>query len=715
MARHRVDEPKEEKPALTKVDEKEPQKEPSPKSTRTESPRKSPLWHLSMSALSLGLVACGYALGYLAHSDPSLAIAPWFAHSPSGDSTVQRHLELKDAVLLNEDGKIYPKYETDIVRIEGQHFLQPAECSAPAPQFEGFLVHVKVAMAKKETLRASDRIFLLLNGQNDGIYVSWNGNASCLHAAAKSAAIALGADRDRLQYGIRLYNQHGLPIISAADLEANHRIAHILLEYQIWVWPGIELGHEYNVDGVILKTVGLKPLVYAVSNFFTSDEATAIIEAAQAKLERSKVNDANTSKAVSASRTSHTAFLTTSAFTRDFQRRSAKLARLPSPSYAEGLQLVRYAAGEFYRRHLDTFDSVNLLPKGYYARTIDDYKAWAAWAAAQLDALGDGVVPAGFRKGEPLYPNPDDDTTFPLALVDAFLKVGLAENYFAARHDGEWVTWMQGYVEKKSPNIMAGIMKDKGKPHYLDKMVRVWEDMIGLSELRYTFPKTKRINGVSHFYQWVRWVKERISALGTSSPVHPSSPNFPKYSWRFGQVLANILLEDLSEEFLVHQTNREWYDWLVTNRNARDAVFKAMAAFPNMAEVSIRAWESRVQGGAVLRYRMPSVVKHFEPNRFVTLFLYLNEVDEGGETVFPFSSEKLVTDIERTGMEECSNGLAVPPTKLKASLFYVQTPDQEIDVMSRHGGCPPMQGVKWGSNSFMWNADAEEGADLYNR
>ena len=97
----------------------------------------------------------------------------------------------------------------------------------------------------------------------------------------------------------------------------------------------------------------------------------------------------------------------------------------------------------------------------------------------------------------------------------------------------------------------------------------------------------------------------------------------------------------------------------------------------------------------------------------MTAFLYLNDVEEGGETIFPHSKERLVTDIKRVGMEECSEGLAVPPTKLKASLFYAQTPEQVLDPMSNHGGCPPAKGVKFGANSFAWNADAEEGAKAW--
>ena len=93
----------------------------------------------------------------------------------------------------------------------------------------------------------------------------------------------------------------------------------------------------------------------------------------------------------------------------------------------------------------------------------------------------------------------------------------------------------------------------------------------------------------------------------------------------------------------------------------------------------------------------PKYAHHFEPNRFVTVFLYLNDCPEGGETVFPYSKERLVTGINRDGMAECSDGLAVPPTKLRASMFYSQTPENDVDPSSLHGGCPPAKGIKCAS------------------
>ncbi|CAI5727482.1 unnamed protein product [Peronospora destructor] len=73
---------------------------------------------------------------------------------------------------------------------------------------------------------------------------------------------------------------------------------------------------------------------------------------------------------------------------------------------------------------------------------------------------------------------------------------------------------------------------------------------------------------------------------------------------------------------------------------------------------------------------------------------------DGGDTVVPYSKECLVTGIEREGITECSDGLAVPPVKLAASVC------KTMDPANLHGGCPPMKGVNFGANSFMWNVDA---------
>ncbi|POM67763.1 Prolyl 4-hydroxylase, alpha subunit, partial [Phytophthora palmivora] len=259
--------------------------------------------------------------------------------------------------------------------------------------------------------------------------------------------------------------------------------------------------------------------------------------------------------------------------------------------------------------------------------------------------------------------------------------------------------------------MMKDLMEETRTPEYLPRIIQTWEEKLGRGELRYTFPKHDT-NSVSHFFQWVRWAKERVSYLGDKVPpsARPGGDLYPGFTVEFQEMLVGFILDDYTKGFVTRMTNSEWYDWMVLNRGRNHVLFQVMQVWPQFAELAIRTWEARVGNAPELRYKLPEYIQHFHPQRYVTLFLYLNnQTKVGGETVFPFSLDRYSDeDIVRDGMSECSTGLAVPPLGLHASLFYVQTPEGIPDVMSRHGGCPPHEGVKWGANSFMWDSDSEE-------
>lgn len=672
---------------------------------------------LSLSALVVLAAAIGAAQYAQVDVLPHLPY-PIAAHV----SKAANALAGNGAILSNFD--MPNKYKTDLVHVSSRQ-LTPARdaCSALddsfAPQVlgDGALVRVQDAMADAALHGARDKVFFMLNGRNDGLYVSWNGAFECIGHAAEVAAAALGADRDVMANGVRLYSQMGYAVRSAADLAATNNIVHVLLDFQLWVWPGIEKGYEYKLEnGVVLTTVGMRPKVFDVAYFFNDAEAKQIMALGIPLLDRSRVDGSNSSKVVSGSRTSHTAFLDDGAFTREFRHRSAALARLPSPAFAERLQLVRYAAGEFYRQHLDTFHSREFLPKGSDDYSFEDYTTWAKWAAAQLQTLDPSVVPAEFQEGGALFPNAEDDRSFPNALLDVFYHATNASNLFTALFDDDWATWIRENVAKDAAELMPVLLKEGNRGKYLPLIIEAWEAKLGRPELHYTIPK-KPVSSVSHFFNWVRWAKERISYLGSDVPAvaRPDGALYPKYTVEFQEKLLGFVLDDYSEKVLTRLTNAEWYAWMVENRGRNHVLFGVMEAFPTFAEVAIQSWEKRIGGVESLHYTMPKYVKHFQPQRYVTLFLYLNnQTKVGGETVFPYSLDRFSDErIERDGMDECSTGLAVPPRGLHASLFYVQTPEGDVDQMSRHGGCPPHEGVKWGSNSFMWDADADEGADLW--
>lgn len=107
-------------------------------------------------------------------------------------------------------------------------------------------------------------------------------------------------------------------------------------------------------------------------------------------------------------------------------------------------------------------------------------------------------------------------------------------------------------------------------------------------------------------------------------------------------------------------------------------------------------------------------------NRFATIFMYLTNVEQGGETVFPHGERLPSQDEGNTTLMDpsevfsedswehamvkiCRTSLATKPIQGEAVLFYSQTPAGTLDPYSEHGGCPVLKGDKWGANLWVWN------------
>ncbi|ONK75876.1 uncharacterized protein A4U43_C03F21510 [Asparagus officinalis] len=78
--------------------------------------------------------------------------------------------------------------------------------------------------------------------------------------------------------------------------------------------------------------------------------------------------------------------------------------------------------------------------------------------------------------------------------------------------------------------------------------------------------------------------------------------------------------------------------------------------------------------------------------RVASFLLYLSDVEEGGETMFPFENGANM-DIGYD-YQQCI-GLKVKPRKGDGLLFYSLFTNGTIDPTSLHGSCPVIKGEKW--------------------
>lgn len=88
--------------------------------------------------------------------------------------------------------------------------------------------------------------------------------------------------------------------------------------------------------------------------------------------------------------------------------------------------------------------------------------------------------------------------------------------------------------------------------------------------------------------------------------------------------------------------------------------------------------------------------------RVATLLMYLSDVEEGGETVFPNAKGNHSAVPWWNKLSECGkSGLSVKPKMGDALFFWSLKPDATLDPSSLHGGCPVIAGNKWSSTKWM--------------
>ncbi|KDO23522.1 hypothetical protein SPRG_11444 [Saprolegnia parasitica CBS 223.65] len=168
----------------------------------------------------------------------------------------------------------------------------------------------------------------------------------------------------------RVFTGTGRLVTSFDDFQDGDRL-YTVAPGLLFVWPFVKLGHRVHIRAemsptkrdMILESWSESPRVFHVHDFFTTDEADALIariltiDGEYDKLQQSHVGHKSRAKVVSSHRTSENAFDQVSPTALAMRKRSFDLLRIPKyqDDMCDGLQLLRYQQKQAYIAHTDYF------------------------------------------------------------------------------------------------------------------------------------------------------------------------------------------------------------------------------------------------------------------------------------------------------------------------------------------------------------------------
>ncbi|KAL5122541.1 putative prolyl 4-hydroxylase 10 [Glycine soja] len=447
-----------------------------------------------------------------------------------------------------------------------------------------------------------------------------------------------------------------------------------------------------------VEIISWEPRIFLYHNFLTKEECEHLINIAKPNMRKSTVIESETGMSIeSRVRTSSGTFLARGRdkIVRNIENRIADFTFIPVDN-GEELQVLHYQVGEKYVPHHDYFmDDINTANGGDRIATMLMYLSDVEEGGETVfpDAKGNFSSMPGWnelsvcgKKGLSIKPKmrnallfwsiKPDATYDPLSLHEpteqkAIIKSlsfslsfnntnGESQTVFSAVASQIMVAgFVSGHAHSAAADLLLPHSHSSSSPHSLHSPCQC--QLLRFSQHSHTKEECEYLINIATPHMQKSTVADNQSGQSVVHDVRKSTGAFLDRGQ--DEIVRNIekRIADVTFIPIVGQYYDPHYDYFIDDFNIEN-------------------------GG----------------QRIATMLMYLSNVEEGGETMFPrakanFSSVPWWNELSNCG----KMGLSIKPKMGDALLFWSMKPNATLDALTLHSACPVIKGNKWSCTKWM--------------
>ena len=281
----------------------------------------------------------------------------------------------------------------------------------------------------------------------------------------------------------------------------------------------------------------------------------------------------------------------------------------------------------------------------------------------------------------------------------------------ALRHCEIALGHRQGYVA--AHHLMGNILVSKGRNHEATSHYQIAEQLApdaAVSSVR----EIPRLNGVTQGQEQI----VEIERAGTRSSFKVTTLSISPLVFLVDDFLSDTECEQLIQHAEPHMAESKIMGNVTSTERTSQSTFLPVSSLELLSIIQERMYALlglskdqayKSEDLQVVHYREGAAFgMHHDSSAFLprhlTAFYYLNDVDGGGETVFPAAEGALaISEAMALSTDELASapGLRVKPRKRAALIFYNHKSDGALDGSAVHAGSRVTRGAKWGANHWI--------------